>query len=89
MIAARTGDRETAEGWIRKLGDLDPAYRFGAPTLGQAAIAARLGEPKRALAFLRTSVSEGLKFGTPLHADPDLSTVMDFGPLRDFMRPEG
>jgi len=88
-IAARAGDRETALARSRELADLDGDYLFGQQTLGRAAIAARLGENQEALALLRRSVSEGVMFGTRLHADPDLVLLRDYGPYQEFMRPEG
>jgi DNA-binding SARP family transcriptional activator len=88
-IAARAGDRETALARSRELADLDGDYLFGQQTLGRAAIAARLGENQEALALLRRSVSEGVMFGTRLHADPDLRVLRDYGPYEEFMRPEG
>jgi hypothetical protein len=88
-IAARAGDRETALARSQELAELDGDYLFGQQTLGRAAIAARLGVKQEALALLMRSVSEGVMFGTRLHADPDLRVLRDYGPYREFMRPEG
>jgi len=88
-IAARTGDRETALERSRELAELDGDYLFGRNTLGRAAIAARLGDREEALALLRRATSEGVRFGTGLHADPDLSVLQDYPPYREFMKPEG
>lgn len=88
-IAARTGDRETALARSRELAELENDYLFGQNTLGRAAIAARLGDREEALALLRRATSEGVRFGTPLHADPDLSVLQDYPPYREFMKPEG
>ncbi len=88
-IAARTGDRETAFARSRELADLENEYLFGRNTLGRAAIAARLGDREEALALLRRATSEGVRFGTDLHADPDLSVLRDYPPYQEFMRPQG
>jgi hypothetical protein len=88
-IAARTGDLDTAETWSRALAELPSDYLFGRHTLGRAAIAARAGDPESALSLLQGAVSQGLTFGTGLHADPDLSVLGDVPGYREFMRPRG
>lgn len=88
-IAARTGDPETALARSQELAELENEYLFGQNTLGRAAIASRLGDREEALALLRRSTAEGVRFGTDLHADPDLSVLRDYPPYQEFMRPEG
>lgn len=88
-IAARLGDPHEARERSRALGAMDPRFRFGRHTLGRAAIAARLGEPDRAVALLQRAVAQGLPFGTAIHADPDLETLRGAGVYVEFMRPRG
>lgn len=87
-IAARTGDPEAAQAYSLELDEMTGPHLLGHHTLGRAAIAARLGEQEEAVALLRRAVSEGVRFGAPLHSDPDLALLEDYPPYRDFMRPE-
>jgi tetratricopeptide (TPR) repeat protein len=88
-IAARMGDCDTAEKWFRSLAELPTDYLYGRHTLGRAAIAARIGDPEGALSLLQRAVSQGLTFGTALHADTDLHVLRDVPGYREFMRPRG
>lgn len=88
-IAARTGDTEDARTYSRELDRLTGLHLLGHHTLGRAAIAARLGEREQAVALLRRAVTEGVRFGTALHSDPDLAVLEDYAPFREFMRPDG
>ena len=63
-------------------------HLLGLHTLGRAAIAARLGEPEQAVSLLRRAVIEGVRFGAVLHSDPDLTTLTDYPPYQELMRPE-
>ena len=88
-IAARTGDARVARTYSRELDGMTGLHLLGHHTLGQAAIAARLGEREQAVALLRRAVTEGVRFGTALHSDPDLAVLEDYAPFREFMRPDG
>jgi DNA-binding SARP family transcriptional activator len=87
-IAARTGDFEAARTWSRELEAMTGIHLLGLHTLGRAAIAARLGEPAQAVSLLRRAVIEGVRFGAVLHSDPDLTTLTDYPPYQELMRPE-
>ena len=87
-IAARTGDLEAARAYSRELDELSGLHLLGQHTLGRAAIAARLGERDQAVTLLRRAVSEGVRFGAPLHSDPDLVVLEDYPPFQELMRPD-
>jgi DNA-binding SARP family transcriptional activator len=87
--AARMGDCDTAAHWSRTLAELPSDYLYGRHALGRAAIAARIGDAEGALSLLQQAVSQGLIFGTALHADPDLYVLRDVPGYREFMRPRG
>jgi predicted Zn-dependent protease len=87
-IAARTVDPEAARAYSRELDELSGLHLLGQHTLGRAAIAARLGERDQAVTLLRRAVSEGVRFGAPLHSDPDLVVLEDYPPFQEFMRPD-
>jgi DNA-binding SARP family transcriptional activator len=88
-IAARVGERGLAMEYAEALGALDRPYLFGRHTWGQAAIAALLGDEEQAVALLRTSVSEGVYFGTSLLSDLDLLVLKNFPPFQAFIEPRG
>jgi DNA-binding SARP family transcriptional activator len=88
-IAAASGDPQEAEWWSALLLEMGSEYLFGRHTLGRAAIAARLGDREAALTLLQASLSQGMVFGTLLHADPDLSALRGYAPYRAFMHPKG
>ena len=87
-IAARTGDARAARTYSRELDALTGLHLLGHHTLGRAAIASRLGEQEAAVALLRRAVTEGVRFGTALHSDPDLLVLADYAPFQEFMRPD-
>ena len=87
-IAARTGDTEAARAYSRELDQMTGLHLLGHQTLGMAAIAARLGEREHAVDLLRRAVTEGVRFGTVLHSDPDLLVLADYVPFQQFMRPD-
>jgi DNA-binding SARP family transcriptional activator len=87
-IAARTGDTEAARTFSRELDRMTGLHLLGQHTLGRAANAARLGERQQAVALLRRAVTEGVRFGTVLHSDPDLLVLADYAPFQEFMRPD-
>jgi DNA-binding SARP family transcriptional activator len=87
-IAARTGDTEAARAYSLELDQMTGLHLLGHHTLGRAAIAARLGEREQAVALLRRAVTEGVRFGTVLHSDPDLLVLADYAPFQEFMRPD-
>jgi TolB-like protein/tetratricopeptide (TPR) repeat protein len=86
-IAAGLGDTEAAgraDAWLR---DVDWPLQRGSAHLWRARIAARLGEPDRAVAPLRQAFSEGLSFGVWLHRDPDLILLADPPGFQALLRP--
>ena len=87
-IAARTGDPDAARAYSRELDQMTGLHLLGQHTLGMAAVTARLGEREQAVGLLRRAVTEGVRFGTVLHSDPDLLVLADYAPFQEFMRPD-
>jgi tetratricopeptide (TPR) repeat protein len=89
-IAARKGDSEAAEKYIRAISDLEvpadgEAYEVG---MERARIAVLLGDAERALVYLREGYRGGQ--GADLHADLDFETVLANDPgFQEFVRPKG
>jgi len=88
-IAARTGDVTAAHAYADTLAAMDRPYLFGYHTLGQAAIAARLGDPDRAVTLLRAALGQGVRFGTNLDSHPDLLVLRGYPPFDELMGPDG
>jgi DNA-binding SARP family transcriptional activator len=75
VIAARRGDRATAERHAQTLSTPEAAarrYLFGRPLLWRARIANILGDKTSAAALLTAAFARGLEFDVMTHADPDL-----------------
>lgn len=87
--AARRGDTAVALRHSEALAALRVPYLFGAHTLARCGIAALLGDRREAMELLRASVSEGLVFGTTLHAHPYLQPLRGYPPFEDFLQPRG
>jgi tetratricopeptide (TPR) repeat protein len=94
-IAARQGDRDTAE---RIVGELTPyleEYRSGLLHYSLAATMAQLGQLDQAVAFLGAAPAlpgtprYWLGFQVALHRDPDFESLRDHPAFRKFMRPKG
>ncbi|UCF20945.1 MAG: hypothetical protein JSU87_05985 [Gemmatimonadota bacterium] len=89
-LAARRGDREEALRISSELDSLEvhPVTSLPRP-VWRASIAALLGEKERAVALLLEAFSNGLYYGTWLHADPDFQSLHDYPPFQDLLRPKG
>ena len=89
-VAARKGDRATAEAYITALAGVDipeEAEPYDV-ALARARIAALLGDAGRALAYLRAGYNGGQ--GVDLHADVDFEDVLAHNrAFQEFVRPKG
>ncbi len=88
VIAARRGDRELALRTSEWLQGVDQPYLSGSHTFIRARIAAVLGEQERAVALLREAAVQG----SPrflLHPAIDLTSLRDYPPFQELMRPKG
>jgi tetratricopeptide (TPR) repeat protein len=89
-IAAHRGDRAGAEEYLGALARVEmpaegEAYQVA---FSRARIAAQLGDPERALAFLREGYRGGQ--GVDLHTDVDLQSLIERHPgFKEFARPKG
>ena len=88
-IAARRGDRESAERKNEQLRDFEQPYIRGQHTLWRARIASLLGDNEAAAALLREALVQGRMYGPELHADLDFEPLWDFPPYKELMRPKG
>ncbi|MEM7350227.1 MAG: winged helix-turn-helix domain-containing protein [Acidobacteriota bacterium] len=73
-LAARVGDRATAERLFRRLGDLE---RRGEALFWQAAIAAALGEGTRAVDLLEQALEHGFVDLAAIHSGPYFISLHD------------
>lgn len=89
LIAAHDGDSTEARRVLRLLQDDRLRYRFGAPTLWAARIAAALGRRDEAVALARRAIGEGFARVYLLHSDPDLASLRDYPPFIELLRPRG
>jgi TolB-like protein len=62
-------------------------YLFGRPAYWLARIAARTGEPARAVELLRQAHREGFVQWAPLHLEPDFAPLRDYAPFQELVRP--
>jgi tetratricopeptide (TPR) repeat protein len=88
-IAARRGDRESAEQIAEQLRDLEQPYIRGRHTLRRARIASLLGDNEAAVALLREALVQGRMYRPELHADLDFEPLWDFPPYNELIRPKG
>ena len=89
VVAARLGDSVVADGFSRRLADLEEPYRLGENTLWRARIEAARGNPEESMALLRRAFGEGIGFGIWLHRDPALAELADYPPFREFVAAKG
>lgn len=82
-LAARRGDKPTAQRIDRELAQMKGSYLFGTQTYGRACIAAQLGEEEQALALLRQAHAEGVPFNLRTHRDIDLEPLRKHPDLKD------
>ncbi len=89
VVAARLGDRSSAEEGIEFFGSVEPPYRKGRPVLQQARIAAELGDAERAVRFLRRAEQLGAEEFGRLHAASAYASIRAHPTFREYMRPRG
>ena len=97
-LAARRGDRATAQRIAEALRRLETPYLFGNHTSRSARIIALLGDKEGAVALLRESVAQGAGNGeepdsygygfTGRHS-MDLEPLHGFPPFEDLIKPKG
>ncbi|RMD60019.1 hypothetical protein D6833_10550, partial [Candidatus Parcubacteria bacterium] len=85
-LAAKTGDRLKAEALMTRLQQLDKPFMFGLHTFWLACIASELGEPERAVAFLKTAFEQGYKYGMRLHYEVHLQPLQNYKPFKMLIR---
>jgi len=88
-LAARRGDRATADRTAARLEELRGPYHFGHTAYWQACIAAQLGDRDRAVERLREALASGYQFTIDVHRDPDLAPLHGFPPFDDLIAPHG
>jgi tetratricopeptide (TPR) repeat protein len=90
VLAARQGDRGTAQQVERLLAMRTGAFLAGSNTAYRAAIEAILGDRDRAVALLRQAIAEGAyPFSGPLHSDPAFASLRELPPFEELVRPKG
>jgi hypothetical protein len=89
VIAAITGDDDTAVQISAGLpaGESARAQAWG--TYWQASIAAHLGEKDRAVELLAEAFSKGFPYGVALHCSMDFEPLWDHPPFQELLRPKG
>ena len=88
-LAARRGDTLSARRHAETLAALEQPYLLGQHTLARASIEALLGHSEEAVNLLRIAVAQGVWFGTPLHAHPDLQPLRGYSAFETFLEPKG
>ena len=87
-IAARRGDRATAERLAAILATIKPRYSYGWVTLQRARIASLLGDKAGAVDLLRAAMSEGFSDWGTLHTDRDLANLHGYAPFEKLLAPQ-
>jgi tetratricopeptide (TPR) repeat protein len=97
-LAARRGDRATAQRIAEELRRLETPYLFGNHTSRSARIIALLGDKEGAVALLRESVAQGAGngdlpdsygYGFIFRHSMDLEPLHGFPPFEDLIKPKG
>jgi tetratricopeptide (TPR) repeat protein len=97
-LAARRGDRATAQRIAEELRRLETPYLFGNQTSRSAGIIALLGDKEGAVALLRESVAQGAGngelpdsygYGFIYRHSMDLEPLHGFPPFEDLIKPKG
>ncbi len=93
-IAARSGDRETAERYSERLRDIQgaplPARRAALPFVQRALIAALLGDRQEAAELMKVAiVNKQMSLGDPhpLYWDGDFESLKGYPPFEELVRP--
>jgi tetratricopeptide (TPR) repeat protein len=88
-LAARIGDKATAQQISEELKNIDRPYIMGEHTYWRACIASLLGEQEQAVALLREALSQGQSYGIGLLRDMDFESLRDYKPFKDLLKPKG
>ena len=87
ILAAHTGDRDTAVSIFEWFADLDLPYMYGKNIGGQAKIAAALGESSRAVTLLQDAFGEGYPYSTEYHSGYAWYPLKDSPEFQKFVEP--
>jgi predicted Zn-dependent protease len=98
-IAARNGDRATAERISDELSRVDPKFLFGIDALWRAQIAAVLGDKDGAVALLKESIARGTGISKARREQygygflyphlMDLESLRGYAPFEELVKPKG
>lgn len=88
LLAAQTGDRETALQMYQWLGNVDQPYSRGVNKRRQAAIAAALGEKSGAVTLLQDAFRNGEFYSIDYHRYYPFFPLYGFPEFEEFMRPK-
>jgi len=87
-LAARRGDRATAQRISDRLGLVERPHLLGRHTFLRAGVAAHLGEKDRAVELLRTSLAQGVWYDIDLHQDLGLQPLHGYPPYEALVKPK-
>jgi tetratricopeptide (TPR) repeat protein len=85
-VAARRGDRATAQQISAQLGALTRPYLFGSNTRARADIVAILGDKETAVQLLRDAIAQG-ELAAFLEDGIDFDGLRDYPPFQELLRP--
>ena len=89
-LAAQNNNHDIAHEHLDWFLAREGKYLYGSNTLNAARIAATLNEKERAIELIRASISQGIEYqGLRLHRDIHFSSLRDYPPFQDLMRPKG
>jgi len=90
VLEARAGNRREANDWSSRLEAQPYVGRLGAldAIRDRAEIAALLGETERAVVLLGSGLRQGLELRVPDRERLSLTSLKDYGPFRDLIRPK-
>ncbi|MCX6567729.1 MAG: hypothetical protein NT147_01590, partial [Candidatus Aminicenantes bacterium] len=91
LIAARRGERAKAIEVSNQLEEMNKPSFGGWPAYAQACIASLLGDKENAVRLLREAFNRGVSFDNQaIYADdPDLETLRNSSPFKEFIKPKG
>jgi TolB-like protein/tetratricopeptide (TPR) repeat protein len=89
VIAARKGERETAQQISEELESIDYSHLSGRNTYWRARIASILNERDTAFNLLKKALGEGRRYGVDLHQNIDFEPLRDYKPFQDLLKPKG
>ena len=89
VIAARLGDRRTADRWRSFLLDLGGPFLYGANWYWLAKLAAVEDDPEGAVLHLRRAFADGLPMSLAVHTDPHLADLRGSARFDALLQPRG